>query len=200
MAEGLVTQAEAPGVRAPVSGPSVTAPENMPPPMQDGMERGEIGMSGNPGGAQEIPATPEDQEAYNAALNFAGAIVHGNDTTSDGVVKILMRGGQQGAVESISQIVVMLMAEIETQFQGQIPETVILPAADEITDLVMELGEEAGAFQLTDDDINKAKGQVVRMLIDTYGVDKQQMSGITQNVTEEDIQKYTEIFGVKGIQ
>jgi hypothetical protein len=85
---------------------------------------------------------------------------------------------------------------IEDAFQGQLPETVILPAADEISDMVLELGEESGVLgEVTEEVAIAAKGAVVQILVDTYGADPDGFAEAVQGTTDAGMQQAQQVFG-----
>lgn len=179
MAGGLVDQAMNPP----------QAPQTASPP---GMA---MGASGNPGGTKEQPASPEEQKAYDQALQIASKILHGEDGVSDQLQKALAVDDLEKSPQAISTVTIMLVDKVEEAMQGQLPETVILSAAEEISELVMEFSEAAGGPRLDNKAVNRSKGMMVKKLLEMYGDDPMQSEGLLTNVTEGDVNKYSEAFG-----
>ncbi len=216
MANGLVTQAEqgmpagAPAAPAaggaPVPPPAAGAPGEVPVAAPGGAPGdGATPMPPSPGmhpddiaAGQGMPASAEMQEAYDASMAFAANIVHG-EKTSDKIITILKRARESGGADAVGQVVSLVMAELEGQWEGQMPEEVILPVADEVSDLVLELAEESGAFKVSEELAVKAKGQVVKTLVDTYGVDPQALQGISGGITGEEIENFAGAFGATPV-
>lgn len=176
MPEGLITEAtEAPVPEEAGLATQAAAPEQV-------TEEGE-------------PATPEEQEAYDAAINMASELVHVNDESSEQIMSMLEEG--EDPVPAVVNVVEFIMQKIEEAFQGNLPETVIIPAADEITDMVMDLGEEAGAFDLADDQIMLIKGSVVKSLLEQYqdGIEESDITELLQGVNPEEVNAFAPIFG-----
>lgn len=142
-----------------------------------------------------VQGSPEDQEAIDAALDYVAMIVYEKDETSGKIVKQLTNAGEENVVEVIAQTANMLIASVEDQFEGLLPEKIIIPLGDIIAKMLIDLGTQAGAFKLSEDQIIKARGTVVKLLYDTYGVSKEAMQGVTQGVTQEDLQGAAEMFG-----
>jgi len=216
MANGLVAQAEQgapmpPTGAAPPAGPAAGMPpmpgmptESAPvaeaPPKEfaEGTHPDDLVTSNDPGGGS-IDAPPELQEAYTATMQAADKIIHGNSKTSDSIITILERARESGGAQAVGQIVNMVMGELEHQWEGNMPEEIILGVGDEISDLVLELAEESGAFAVTEELAVKAKGEVVKGLVATYGVDPQDIQGAAKNMSGQDIEQYSEMFGAKPV-
>ncbi len=178
MPEGLASQAEVPA--APQSATPAPAPLGA---------ASTAAMAG-----PEAQVAPAEQEAYDSAMKMASEIIYVNDASSDKIVEML---GSSKPSEAIRNIVDLVMGKIEEAFNGELPETVVMPVADELTDVIIDLGHESGAFQLDEDQAVQAKGEVVQMLINEYGApeqgDMQEMAA--QGVTEDDVAQYAQIVG-----
>lgn len=183
MAEGLVQQAQA------------AAPPAAAPPAAAPMPGEQVPVEGMPAAAPPAEgeaASPEEQEAYDSAMQMASELLHVNDESSEQIMKMLSEGEP---VESVVKVVDFIIGQIEETFKNQLPETVIIPAADEITDLVIELGDESGAFDITEEQIMQAKGSVVRSLLETYGIEPEDLEGMMAGVDEEELANYAQMFG-----
>lgn len=184
--DGLVGQAQG-QPPAPQAAPTQPAP----PPAQ--APQGGLATQAQAPGPEGDAATPEEQEAYDAALKMASELIHTNDQSSAQIIQML--GDGEDPIKAVSNVVEFVMSKIEETFQNQLPETVVLPAADEITDLVIELGEESGAFDMSDEQIIQTKGGVVRDLMESYGVSPEEMQPMLAELNEEDLNSYQQMFG-----
>jgi len=173
MDNGLVTAAQRPSPAAPTS------------EFQDGQEPTSLPTT-NISGAKEFKADPEEQKIYNSALEIASELLYNNDKSSNAITEQLKGSGDKPQ-QVIAQVTTMIVDRIEQQFDGQLPGDMVLPVAEEVSELVMGVGEAAGAFKLDSKSIDQTKGQVVKMLLDTYGVQKNQMNGMLQGVTKSDV-------------
>lgn len=175
---GLIEQAQAgpPGQEVPVpeaGPPGLAAPAEQAP--EEGLEE----------------MTPEEEEAYTAGMNMAAELLYNNDEASEGIQTTLAKSDK---LQAIADVVTFVISQVEDAFQGQLPETVIVPLADEISDLTMELGMESGAFELSDDDIIQAKGVVMNSLFEDYGVEEEDLEGMLQGVTGDEIAELQQAF------
>lgn len=139
--------------------------------------------------------TPDEQGSYDAAMEMASEILYNNEKMSDRFIKSMQEDGQAGAVESIAGTVKLVLNRIEDEFQGELPEAIILGVAEKIAELAMELGEESGAFVLEPQQIDQAKGAVVRDLVETYGLEEADVEALRQGMSEEDIATASQAFG-----
>jgi hypothetical protein len=141
-------------------------------------------------GADEL--TPEEREAYDAAMKMTAEIIYKSDESSNMIAERLKASEPP---EDVAETTSFIISQLEQAFNGQLPEEIILPLADEISDLLIEFAEDAGAFEFVEDDYPKIKGAVVQLLLDDYGVDEADMEGMLQDVTPEDMQGIQSIFG-----
>jgi hypothetical protein len=142
--------------------------------------------------AGEAPA-PEEQESYDSALKMAGEMLYADDASSDKFMSMLAEGEP---VQAVAGVVTFIMDAIEDAFQGQLPEAVILPAADEITDMVLEMGETSGAIpEVTEDVAIQVKGAVTKALMDTYGADPDAFAEAVQSTDDATMQQAQQVFG-----
>lgn len=179
MAGGLVDQAQAQEQALPTPGgqmPGAAAP---------------VAATAGEAGSEEA-ATPEEQAAYDAALGMASELIYTNEESSDTILQMMGQGDPVTAVVDAAEFV---MAEIEDTFKGQLPEATVIPIADEVTDLLMELGAEAGSFAMDEPTAIKIKGAVVRSLLDQYGAPKEEIDQIVAGLSEADIAEHEQMFG-----
>jgi hypothetical protein len=138
-----------------------------------------------------VPA--EDQESYDSALKMAGEMLYNDDASSDKFMRMLAEGDP---VQAVTSIVTFVIDAIEDAFQGQLPEAVILPAADEITDMVLEMGETSGAIpEVAEDVAIQVKGAVTKALIDTYGANPEAFAEVVQSTDDATMQQAQQVFG-----
>jgi hypothetical protein len=135
--------------------------------------------------------TDEEDEAYQAGINMAAEMLYKDDQSSEAFQAQLAEGDP---LQSIADLTMFLVAKIEEAFQGQVPETIIIPLADEISDLVMEMGFESGAFDLSDDEIVQAKGFVINALFDEYGLEEADLEGMLEGVTADEVAELQQAF------
>lgn len=140
---------------------------------------------------QEESVTQEEQQAYDSAMAMVSQLLYKDDATSEKLLKMVK---PEDPATGIADASAFLLSKIEETFQGEYPEDLVVSTADEITDLVMELAETAGV-EITEDIAVRAKGQLTKQLVEAYGIDPAEFEAASQNVTEEDVAEYSQMFG-----
>ena len=179
MQKGLVDRAQAPMAEAPMAeAPMAEAPmaQDMQQPVAEG----------------ESNTTPEEDEAHEAAMTMVSELLYANDKSNAAIMNMLKA---DNPAASASEASIFLLSKVEETFQGNYPEALVLPTADEISDMVLEIAEESGKFEVTEEVAVKAKSLMVQQLVQDYGVDEQAFKEATQDVTEDDIAQYEQMFG-----
>ena len=140
-------------------------------------------------------ATDEETAAVDAAVQMASEMLHKDKAVSDKIVGQLTSGGADGAHQTVANMTSLLLSKIEDAFQGQLPETVILGVADNIAEMVIEVGEAAGAFEMSGREIERTKGAVVKNLIKTYSAPSEEdAQNLAQQLQQGDVQKVDATF------
>ena len=140
---------------------------------------------------EETP-TPEEQDAYDQAMSMVSEIIYNNDQAHDAVIKQLSEGEP---AEAVAHVTSFIITQLEEALKGQLNEVIIIPLADEISNSLLELALEAGIFELTDKIVMGAKGAVMRVLFEDYGIEEDQMESMLQGVTAGDVETLHSQFG-----
>jgi hypothetical protein len=182
MQKGLVERAQTPAPNEAPMAPTSMAPTSMDQaPSQE-----QSAVEGEPN------TTPEEDQAHEAAMTMVSELLYSNEKSNTAIMQMLK---PENPAASASEVSIFLLSKIEETFQGNYPETLILPTADEISDMVLEIAEESGKFEVTEDVAVQAKSLMVQQLVQDYGVDEQAFKDATQDVTEDDINQYQQMFG-----
>lgn len=139
----------------------------------------------------ESNLTPEEDETYQAAMQMASEIIHVEDASSEQILKLLE---SMEPIMGVAEATLFVVDQIEQAFEGQVPETLVVPIADEVSDLIMELGESAGIFTLDETFFKRAKAAMMKLLFDAYGVDETDMEGMLQGVTADEVKNMQGMF------
>jgi hypothetical protein len=138
------------------------------PQETEAMPQGEAPTRGNEmteAAAGEAP-TPEEQKAYEAIVSAAAALLHSQETLP-GVVQVLQQSAQNPA-EALSETVVTVIQEVDSQAQGKLPREVILPAAGEVLSEVITIADASGAIPEDQAVTEEAWQLVVQKLAKAY--------------------------------
>ena len=178
MQKGLVERARA---AAPMS-----EEQEMASSMDPNMQSGEVSADGEPN------TTPEEDQAHEAAMEMVAELLYVNDESNTVIMKMLK---PDNPAASAAEVSIFLLSKVEETFKGNYPEALVLPTADEISDMVLEIADESGAFKVTEEIAGNAKSLMVQQLIEDYGVDEQAFKEATQDVTQDDMTQYEQMFG-----
>lgn len=138
-------------------------------------------QSSNEGGEA---VTPEMQQIFERVV-LAGMSVLYSEKTHAGIVNMLRSGDP---AEAIANVVTTVMVQLDKKSNGQIPETVILPASADILADVVELAKRIG-IQVDENVIGKAMQQVIMSLAEEYGVAPEDVQELVQSVPQDQIQQ-----------
>ena len=193
MPEGLMSRANAmPQGQGMPMDPAMAQGQGMPmdPAMAQGQGQGQgQGMSMDD---MEESVSPEQQEAYESAMQMVGQLLYVNDQVN---AKLMQMVKPENPATGIADASAFLLSKIEEAFEGEYPEDLVVNTADEISDLVMELVDAAGNVEVTEDIAIEAKGLLTQQIIEAYGVDESDFEAATQDVSEEDVEQYAQMFG-----
>jgi len=145
-----------------------------------------------PATGEEANLTPEEQETYDSAMQMVSSLIYEDDKSHDSIMQIM---AEEDPVAGTASAAMFLMSKIEETFQGQYPEELILTTTDEITDLLLELANEAGLFEVTEQIANQVKLAAVEELAEEYGVDPADIEANLGDITQEDVSKMDQMFG-----
>lgn len=141
---------------------------------------------------EEDDLTPEEREIYDSAMAMAGEILYKGDQSSNAMMEQVASGDP---MQTIPTTTVFIIDQIEQQFQGEVPEDLILPMTDEISDMIIEMADTAGIIKADEQVATQIKGGCVEEVLDAYGVDEADMQEAMQGMTEEDLQQAQSMFG-----
>lgn len=172
------------------------------PQMQQGGQQGMVqdqDQGKDQGDGQEPNVTPEEQAIYESVIYNAMTILY-SDKTMPHVLTILKNASSPP--EGIAQVINFVGTKIydSAKQQGvEIPDDTLMYAAQEISGLVIEIGEEAGIFKnLSKDDIFNSNTRLLELWEKSHpgmldmnaaqqsmqGVDKQTLQDLIGTMTE----------------
>jgi hypothetical protein len=134
---------------------------------------------------QQSNATPEEQAVYEQVV-LSGMKVLYDEATHGTVMEMLSKGADDPA-QTLSNIVTLVITEVDDRNNGAIPETVILPAAMELMDAVTELAEVAGLFEVTPDIAETATHMLLAKMGDHYGIDQASIEQFMASIPPDQI-------------
>jgi len=139
-------------------------------------------------GAPQSNVSPEEQEAYNKVVMAGMKILFENEKTKNGIEKQLKSGADKPA-EILAEVAATIILQLDEQSKGQIPETVIIPAATEILEQVRDLADSLNIFPIDKAVENKAAQLMNAILMEQYGTTPEQMNDVMGQVDPEELQR-----------
>ncbi len=133
-------------------------------------------------------STPEEQDFYERIVLAGDKIIFGNEKARESIVKKLKLDAKEPA-KSLADATSLLMVQLDEQTGSTIPETVILPAAAELLEHVIELADSLGLFPIDDAVVNRAGQLMVSNLSEAYGVQPEDLQAMVDSVPPEAAQQ-----------
>jgi len=166
-----------------------TMPQEKPPAEVDGLMEKARQEAETP---ESDDLTDDERKVYDSAMAMAGEILYKGDQSSNAMMEQVAAGDP---MQTIPTTVTFIIDQIEQTFNGEVPEDLILPMADEISDMVIEMADTAGVIKADEKTATQIKGAVVEEILDAYGVDEAQMQEAMQGVSADDIEQMQAMFG-----
>lgn len=139
------------------------------------------------------PASPEEQAAYEQAMQLMGKILYESDKTHEGVMQLLKA---EPGIAGVVKATTMLVAEIDKKIN--LPETVIMELPGDIVDRLIDLGQQAGLFQMSDKEMLEAAQMAVFETMRMYGMDQSDLQQMAQSVSEKDAETLFNVYNQMG--
>lgn len=136
--------------------------------------------------------TPEEQDNYDAAMKMTGELIYTNDESHQAILDMVTTEDPSG---TIADATIFILSKIEEAFQGNYPEELIVVTSDEISDLIMELANESGIVEVTDQIAQEVKTQLVEQLAEEYGTDPTDLQETFGDITDSDVVEMQTMMG-----
>lgn len=153
------------------------------------------------GGGEEMiqgmeAATPEEQQAYDSAIQAITDIAFGNDQSHQQVLQFIADEMETtGPTGALVKCTAMLITEVDKQLN--LPESVPINLADDVFVMLQELAEAANLFTLEDKEMKQGVGAAQQMLMEAYGGDlegfEQTVGSLGENVLRDSLKTLEEI-------
>ncbi len=140
----------------------------------------------------ESNLTAEEQTDYEAAMEMTGEIIYTNDESSQALIELM---SEDDPVAGVVEASMFVLSQIEQAYQGNFPEQLILPVMDEITDMLLELGETAELFTVDEQMAVAVKGGAAEELVAEYGADPAAVEANLGDITETEVSEMSAMFG-----
>jgi hypothetical protein len=131
-------------------------------------DRQALPSEGEAQGGEEGGVTPEEQAAYDSAVNHAMTMMYDGQTAQQ-VLQVLQGG--ENLAEGVAQAAVMILSRVydSSRQQGQpLSDDVLMAAGEEIVGLLFELAEAANIGTATDDDVFMATTRALQLWAEAH--------------------------------
>jgi hypothetical protein len=153
--------------------------EQVPPQAREQDQDSGMGME---------PVDAEEQDYYDRVIMSGMRVLFEDDATRNKIVGRLKADKGQPA-KTLADTTAMLMIQLDQKANGEIPETVILPAATEMLEQVAGLADSLNLFPIDDAVLNHAAQLMVMSLGEQYGVEPEDLEELLTSVNPEQLQQ-----------
>lgn len=157
--------------------PGATGPSTPPTPMASPQA-----MSGAAAGDGETPnVTGEEQQEYERGLSACVKMLHGDAKSQMAIVE---RIDPTNPVGSLAEIIVMVITTVDDKID--LGEDTILPLAEELVDLVIEVATASGRVKsVSSKQAEQILGTATELLIDHYGADEESFQEVAGGLSAD---------------
>lgn len=122
-------------------------------------------------GAQEGTASPEEEKLMDQALAEVGNMIYQSDEASQAVLQTLGKGGSfpDALAMMVSQIIEVVDQKMD------LPADFILPLAEAVTMMLVEMADAAGIVETNDDVIEQSLMAAAKNLAKDYDIDPNEL-------------------------
>jgi hypothetical protein len=138
----------------------------------------------------EDEATPEEQQAFEAAVEEAARIIYADDTGHEGLLKVIANdpSPEEGYVKAVTTVVTELDKKMN------LPVGIISGLAIDVFNMIDDIATNSGIVQLDDQQAQLAMAGVQDALNKAYGMEEEELEGIAQNLSDKDVQQLKALY------
>lgn len=129
-------------------------------------------------------ASSDEQETLDKIVTAAQSILY-DKATSEPIMEVLKAKAADPS-KAVVEVGAMIISQLDEASGGQLPVEYILPAADQILELIGELGAEAGLFEYGEREHSLALQEAISLIGDQYGLDEADTQAMMQSVAPEE--------------
>lgn len=163
------------------------APEQAQPPQAPQAEQASAGMNPTQALAEQlgVPATEEEQAAYEQALSLVSRLIHGEDATHAAIMKML---DPREKIGSVAKAAVAVLSEIDGQMD--IAEQVLIGVLTQTVDWLMELATVGRGMKFSEKEEAQVLATATELLLEVYGVDEDDYATLTEGLSNQDMSDF----------
>lgn len=139
-----------------------------------------------PGETSDQSVSPNEQEDYERIVGAASKILYDEKMSNQAVE--MLKSSKADPSAAIASIAGSIIDELNKQAKGKLPVDLILPATNEILEMIGEVGESANLFQYNEAMHAKASQKAIEAIAPRFGA------------SDEDIQEFLGSVGPEAEQ
>jgi len=162
-------------------------PNNMAPATSTVGAVGQMraGQQGTNIGAGDEEPTPEEQAAYEKAVDELHQVLYEDEERTAGFVQMLDPQDKIGSTVKTSVMLLKMMDE-----KSDLNENIVAELTVDIADRMIELGETAHDMTFSEKETQAVAGATWEGVMQLFGMDEESMSQMTQGMSEEELGGY----------
>lgn len=146
---------------------------------------------------EESNLNPEEQKTYDSAMQMVGELIYSNDEAFTAIMDLIT---PENPAVSVAEATTFVLSKVEETFQGNYPEELVITTADEISDLLLELADESGKFEVTEQIAQESKMELIDLLAQDYGADPADIEEALSDITDDDVTEMQKEMGIQNGQ
>lgn len=135
------------------------------------------------GQESDVP-TPEEQEAYERTV-LSGIKALTAPESNPQIMEML--AGEGEPAQKLASVTNAIISQLDEQSGGTIPEVVIMPAAGEILENVVEFANESGVMAVDANVQNQATQHLIMELANTYDISPEDLQELSAGMSEDEL-------------
>jgi hypothetical protein len=136
-------------------------------------------------GGEEEQATPEEQAAYDQALEALHKVLYEDEERSNGIVDMIQAEDKIGSVVKASLMIIKQLDE-----KIDMDENIIAEITVDTADRLMELAETAHNISFSEQETKAVAGATWEGVMQLFGMDEESVKEMTAGMSPEQIQGY----------
>lgn len=135
----------------------------------------------------------KEQEDYDRTVNAALGVIY-EDSMHKNIMQMLS-SGKESPAKTLANVTAMIIQSLDEKSGGQIPETVILPAAEEILGEIAELAHKAKVFSVDESILSEAEDETSMQLMQVYDPQGEGAEEFLNSVDKGEVEKVRQRVG-----